>query len=288
MPLSSAVIKEKFIMSDKPNGKLNMKNKLLLLLVLLSCGPLLGAGSQRTMVLNSSGDDVSLSYDPHTRWAPNDTVCGFEENRKVFCGMITQISSQKLDVHMDQKEGSLSRGMWLTLRPLSRAVAAQTTEELVEQTNSETKTHDIALGMSAGINYFFPEAHLQLALGRAFSIGIEPVYVSYSDTQTNVSAYGGFLTAAYYITHFPFRGFYAEGGVGLYSITASQVGQVSTKTTQPAASLTLNWRGRASWELGLDIGVGVGIQYVVPAPGALTQAFSGVLPLFQVCLGFPF
>jgi hypothetical protein len=245
------------------------------------------AGRNLVVDVNPKTEEVSLTYDRNTRWAPNDSLCAFVQTRKLFCGLVIRATPAKIDVRIDQKETVVAKGTWVTLRLVARKVASETTTSVVDESNRDNKPFDVSLGLSAGFNYYFPMAQLQVALDREFSLGIEPLYVNYSEGSANVVAFGGFLTAAYYITHFPFRGFFLEGGLGLYDINASVSGN-SDVHVQGAFKATMNWRGRAAWELGLDIGVGVGFQYIIPVDRSFTSAFSGVLPLFQVVIGYPF
>jgi hypothetical protein len=48
------------------------------------------------------------------------------------------------------------------------------------------------------------------------------------------------------------------------------------------------WRGKALWGLGLDIGLGAGAQYVFTGARTVTSGFVGLLPLFTAYLGYSF
>jgi hypothetical protein len=258
-----------------------------LLALTLICGAVY-ADNNRVQVLSvdEHHKQVDVSYDPKMRWAPNDGLCIFDSNRSSICGTVTVATKDTLKIEINDGEVRFQRGAWVVLRKLSRPLASLNSSELLEQ-SEERKTHDVALGVATGFNYFFPTLQLQQALNKDFSIGIMPLYVNYSTDGSSVTAFGGFATASYYYTHFPFRGFYGQIGAGFYSINAT-VGSSSESHGQPAFLGTLNWRGRASWELGLDIGVSLGLQYVVPVARTLTNDFSGVLPLLMVSLGLPF
>ena len=56
---------------------------------------------------------------------------------------------------------------------------------------------------------------------------------------------------------------------------------------------TVGWRGKAHWALGIDIGVAAGFQYVAEdstfaSAVATANDFHGILPLFQLSLGYSF
>jgi hypothetical protein len=246
------------------------------------------ADNNRVQVLSVDEKNraVEVSYDPKMRWAPNDSLCIFNSNRSSLCGIVKVATQDSLTIGINDGEVNVQRGSWVVLRKLTRPLASLNSTELLEQ-SEERRTHDIALGIATGFNYFFPTLHFQQAINKDFSVGLMPLYVNYSSDGSSVSAWGGFATASYYYTHFPFRGFYGTVGAGFYSISAS-VGNSSESHTQGAFLGTMNWRGRASWELGLDIGVSLGLQYVLPVTRTLTNDFSGLLPLLMVSLGFPF
>lgn len=229
---------------------------------------------------------VTVTYDPKMRWAPRDSLCLFTQQKTTVCGTISTASQNELQIQAKDGEINFERGAWVTLRRLNRSNASLSSTELIEQ-QTDSKTHDIAIGIATGFNYFFPTLHLQQAVDKNISIGLMPLFVDYSVDTSNVTAWGAFATVSYYYTHFPFRGFYGTLGGGFYDIHAS-VGSSSESHTQGAAQATISWRGRASWELGLDIGVSAGVQYVFPVQRTLTTDFSGLLPLLMVSLGYPF
>jgi hypothetical protein len=242
----------------------------------------------RVQVLNvdPTTKEVSVTYDAKMRWAPRDSICFFTDKKTTVCGVVTLATEESLKVSVKDGDITFDRGAWVVLRRLNRTSASVSSSALIEQ-QTESKTHDISLGIATGGNYFFPMAHLQQALDKNFSIGLMPMFVDYSVDGASVTAWGAFATLNYYYTHFPFRGFYGSLGGGFYNIHAS-IGSSAETHTQGAAQATVSWRGRASWELGLDIGVSAGVQYVFPVQNTLTNNFSGLLPLVLVSLGYPF
>ena len=78
-----------------------------------------------------------------------------------------------------------------------------------------------------------------------------------------------------------------EGGVGLFHVDAKAATIQSNQTTF-GGKLSAGWRGRALWDLGLDIGVEAGLQYVSTNTQNLDISFSGVLPLISAYIGYSF
>jgi hypothetical protein len=242
------------------------------------------AGAARVLKVGNAQEYLITTLDGI--WHVNDTVCAFDASKEVACGIIAQKTSDKLGIKLTSVQGSLRQGQWLTLRKDSRMPASVSgnTSEAVLPTNPKNVL-DISLGLQAGFNYYYPALHVQWALNDALSIGLMPIYFSSNDTDSKVSGFGTFLTVNYYYTHFPFRGFFVQGGVGFYSLSVDYVGG-SEQMSPLATMLSLQWRGKAYWGMPLDIGVGVGGQYLFSTNAPVTIGFSGILPLFTAYLGF--
>jgi hypothetical protein len=219
-------------------------------------------------------------------WRVNDMVCAFDTSKEVACGIVAQKTSDKLGIKLTSVQGNLRAGQWVTLRKDSRTPASVEggTSEAVLPKNPNN-FFDVSLGLQAGFNYFYPVLHVQWALNDALSLGLMPVYFNCNLTDSSVSGFGGFVTLNYYYTHFPFRGFFVQGGVGFYSLSVNYVGG-SEQMSPLATELSLQWRGKAYWGMPLDIGVGVGGQYLFPTNAPVSIGFSGILPMFTAYLGF--
>jgi len=113
-------------------------------------------------------------------------------------------------------------------------------------------------GISAGFTFFYPMIHFQRALGSYVSLGLMPIYFKAAGSTTSVGAFGGYLTFNYYGNEY-FRGFWTQLGVGAYKFSASN-STLEERSTSIAAFGTIGWRGY--WDLGLNVGVGAGLQYV--------------------------
>ncbi len=113
-------------------------------------------------------------------------------------------------------------------------------------------------GISAGFTFFYPMVHLQKTIGSYVSLGLMPIYFKASGSTTSVGAFGGYLTFNYYGNEY-FRGFWTQVGIGAYKFSASN-STLEEKATSIAVFSTVGWRGY--WDLGLNVGVGAGLQYV--------------------------
>src|SRR5262249_45179098 len=143
----------------------------------------------------------------------------------------------------------------------------------------------------AGFSYYYPVINAQYALTKDISIGIEPMFASYGHndglTSSSISAVGAYVTGSYYYTHSCFRGLIFSGGLGLINISGS-AGPVTDKSTAIAMRGTVGWRGKALWDLGLDIGVEGGLQYIGYSSSTLNITFSGILPMVTAFVGYSF
>lgn len=113
-------------------------------------------------------------------------------------------------------------------------------------------------GISAGFAFFYPMVHLQKSIGSYVALGLMPVYFKSSGSNLSVGAIGGILTFNYYGNEY-FRGFWTQVGVGAYKFSASN-STLEERNTSIAVFSTVGWRGY--WDLGLNVGVGAGLQYV--------------------------
>lgn len=234
-----------------------------------------------------SDSKVIVEYEIDGRlWSEGDKICISSANGNDGCGLIAKIRKDKMLVQLDASAVDFTNGDSVTLRRTDRAPSS-----VVEGGVLVSKTHfvDLSLGIGAGLNYFYPTAHLQFSLGHQLSLGVQTQFASFSSSSTEVDSLGGFITASYYASHQNFRGLIFQAGAGLYK-TDLATSTVRESHQQFAAMGSVQWRGRANWDLDwdLEMGVGLGLQYVATATGNLRTKFSGVLPLFNVFFGKSF
>lgn len=144
---------------------------------------------------------------------------------------------------------------------------------------------NLSLGISAGFSFFFPMIHFQRRVSPYLSFGLMPLYFSTSGGSSKIGAVGGMVTFNYYGNEY-FRGFWGQLGVGAYRFNAT-----TATTEQSATSLsllgTVGWRGY--WDLGLNVGVGAGVQYVAnPGFSGVTLNSVDFQPVFVLDVGISF
>jgi len=255
-----------------------------LALCVLALGAI-SARAARVIKVGAGQEYIITSAEP--TWKVNDSVCLYDGKKELGCGIIAQKTPEKMGIKLTVVQGALRAGQTLSLRKDGRipaSTAATTTQDILP-TNPKNN-FDFAAGLNAGFNYFYPMVHAQMAITNDLSIGVMPMYFSSSDLNYKLSGVGGYLTVNYYYTHFPFRGLYFQGGIGLYSMDLEQ-STGTTKINPLAFTTSAQWRGKAYWGIPFDIGVGAGIQYLMKDNNAtVTIGFSGLLPLFTAYLGF--
>ncbi len=146
-------------------------------------------------------------------------------------------------------------------------------------------------GIHAGLSSFFPMLNLQKSIGSYVAIGLMPVFSQTSTTATSVTALGAMLTFNYYNNEY-FRGFWTQVGLGMYKYTADSVATLTTtalveSSTSLAVLATAGWRGY--WDLGLNVGVGAGLQYIQDANFSTIDIKSdGIQPVIVLDVGLNF
>lgn len=237
-------------------------------------------------VLYVGGESVTVTNNTGENFSTNDSVCLYQARHIVACGDIDRIDRKEMSIHTETTPSKVAIGERVYVRPNIRRPSSDSVNEVYEGVEPR-KNFDISAGVDVGPSYFFPTAHIQVALGNDVSLGIEPLLVDYYHDNTTVKAYGGFGTINYYYTHSAFRGLFFQAGGGFYSIQ-NEYASTTENLTTPAVKGTVQWRGRALWGLGLDIGVGAGAQYVFQGGQIVTNKFQGFLPLLTAFLGYSF
>lgn len=255
--------------------------------------PAAASAASRVLSVTSNQEQVTVSYDDiGRRWQLNDSLCLFQNKRELACGFVGRLTSTEIVVKISTRAYRILPGQGVELRRDVRYPSSMSSNEMaVARDNPKL---DVSLGLMAGFNYFYPTAQLQFALFRTMAIGIQPLYAKFSLVDGDVQAVGGFVNFSYYYTHYPFRGFFVNAGAGFYSITET-TSTMQAKLTPLALTATAQWRGKPHWGLGIDIGVGVGLQVVLAdskvatsTGGTIDNRFSGLLPVFNLYLGYSF
>jgi hypothetical protein len=190
-------------------------------------------------------------------------------------GAIAKLESSEADVEAgDEVRSSNGR------RPTALLSVTEKTDE------AKVFDFDVTAGVSFSYSFFYPMIHFQFALSPTITIGLEPLYFRASASSASLSAFGGLATVNYYGNEY-FRGLWISGGAGIFLFSANDGVDPSQSATSPVVMVTGGWRGY--WDLGLNIGVGAGVQYVsTPSFNNVDVKSAGFQPLLVVDVGFNF
>ncbi len=249
----------------------------LVLNVSLYAAEVLKVDANSTVWISSKNEKVQIQ----------DQLCVYQATGLLGCGDVIALTADRFALKLYETKSASRAGEIVTLRKTKRSLA--TTEKLSGkfEDGSSRSYVDIGLGFNAGLNYYYPSMHLQLAVARSFSLGLEPAYASYSQNGDSVTLLGGYVTATYYYTHFAFKGVNFQGGLGYFNVKATS-GTTSQEMSPMAAKLSVGWRGRALIGLPIDFGGALGGQYIFSQNAPLDTSFKGLLPLLNVFVAYCF
>lgn len=257
-------------------------------LILVAAVPAFGADivsvTNNEELVTLAGGDVTRG-----KFRLNETLCLFRNREELACGFVGRLADGEITVKITTRARRVSPGDQVVLRRETRYPSSVESTEAV--TVKKRPVLDASLGMDIGFDYFFPKLQLQLAVGKRWSLGVTGNYMKFTQAGFDVKGLGVFGTIAYYYTHFPFRGFFVQAAGGFYKFELTNT--VGTTEISPfAGQLTLEWRGKAHWALGVDLGIGLGVQYVqdlVSQTAATSKSdFRGILPLLRGFIAYSF
>lgn len=242
--------------------------------------------------VGSSQTIIAISQDNIRPWKVNDPICVMQEQQEIVCGNVMKISSQMAIVKLAQASDMVARGQKVRLGISSQPVAqnrkpaaTQLLQSVERDKETRTLYHNLSGGFSVGNGFYFPLLHFQRLFTPSLAFGIMPSYFSVSTGSGSLSALGGMATLNYYGHEF-FRGLWIQTGLGL-SFFSANTGTIEQQATVFNSLLTGGWRGY--WDLGFNIGVCGGFQYLKdPNFGGIKLSGAGVQPLVMVDVGFNF
>lgn len=241
--------------------------------------------SAQVLRVGSSQKIIAISHEEFRQFAVKDNVCVVQAGREVACGSVIKTSPKGAIVRLDTKSADVSRGDQVRLTPSARKPAMAIFDSVAADEQSKELYYNISGGISAGINFFFPMLNFQRGIGPSSALGLVPIYFKFSSNDTTVGAIGGYFTFNYYGADF-FRGLWVQAGPGLFMFS-SRTGELEESAASLAGMATVGWRGY--WDLGLNIGVGAGFQYVQePQITSVEVRSSNLQPLVILDLGFSF
>jgi hypothetical protein len=227
---------------------------------------------------------IAVTHSGNRQWKTDDRVCIYHGATRVVCGTILKTTPKGAIAKLETPSPDVLAGDEARFGGNRRPTALLTTHE----TGSEARVFraNISGGLSFSYNFFFPMLDAQFALGPSFAIGVMPLYFRASTADSQLGAFGGFVSLNYYGAEY-FRGLWGMMGAGAFFFNVDNGFDPPQSATSPAFILTGGWRGY--WDLGLNIGVAAGIQYVnKPTFTNVDIKSAGIQPLLIVDVGFNF
>lgn len=252
------------------------------------CGQILkiaGQGKYREVRLAHYGE-------VYYHWVVNDEVCILREQGKQekICGKVVRYDQVETVLRMPKDQVTFSEGETIKIMYSKNRKVASAPEiaNVVKETPREKDNKpkmNASVGLGTGFSYLFFDAQFKYALTPKFTVGVMPVLINDSGVNSSVKAFGGFLTADYYLREH-FYGFRVESGVGIYSVNAT-AGILSESYSPVAFYSTFGWRGKIH-QSGVSVGGGLGFQMVANSATTVIVDFHGFLPLLQLDVGYSF
>jgi len=235
--------------------------------------------------VGSSQKVIAVSHDDAREFKVKDHVCVFQGGKEVACGTVMKSSPKGAIVKLEAKSGDVVRGDIVRVAPVGRQPAMTLLDSVNSDVNTIDYSFNLAAGLGAGTSFFYPVVDFQWSLSLEFAMGIKPMFLSASGETTSVSAFGGFLTANYYGSDL-FRGMWIQAGVGYLHFATKSV-EIEESAGSLAFLTTFGWRGY--WDLGLNVGIGAGLQYLQqPNINTVDIRSANAQPLVVLDIGFNF
>lgn len=272
----------------------------------------IGAFAAEVVQIGNSNSVAAVSHDPFRRWEMGDSVCVYQGGRELSCGNIVKVTDSAGILRLQSPNSMVKKGLIVRLsksavaKPLPAETSFNTFEKrpnpntpytpqrkpsalLLQSVPKEKEAsnlyHNLSGGFSVGNGFYFPLIHFQRAVNPQIALGIMPSYFSVATGSGTLSALALTATANYYGHDF-FRGLWLQGGLGASFLSTTNAG-VEQQATSFMTILTVGWRGY--WDLGLNIGVCGGIQYLNdPNFNNVRLSGSGLQPLALIDVGINF
>jgi len=245
---------------------------------------LLSMPSYATHVLgmSSSRSEIAVAQDIARPWQLNERACVLPRNAQPTCGTIIRATPKGAILRLEIPSTTVTLGDQVSHRG-ERSPAG------ISESTYEKKyggTFNLSAGMAAGINYFFPLVHFQVALGPNFAIGLMPFYYRASAGTASLSALGGLMTLNAYFGPY-YSGFWITGGAGLSKLSFEDPTLPAESKQLLTGQFAVGYRAR--WVKSTSAGIAVGAKYLAdPQFAAIETKSSGVQPLIMLDFGFNF
>jgi len=249
----------------------------------------LSAPAAEILLVAQDGRNIAITHEDSRKWNVDETACVMRSGKQISCGKITKVSHKGAIVELDHAPEDLMVGETVQPRSNLRSPAAQITTERVY--GGESYLFDISGGLALNYNFFYPLLHVQIALSPNVALGIEPIFYKAASATTALSGLGGYATLNIYSQNY-FRGFWVQLAGGMLQLNAETTDATLTIPTDTAKTMigmvTLGWRGY--WDLGLNVGIGLGAQYIAQPEFQVLQVdqHTPIQPIMVMDVGFNF
>lgn len=261
----------------------------ILIAVLLIC-----AGARASEVLRVGKDmtNIAVTHDPTRQWMPKDRVCILQRAREVVCGVVVKSTAKGAIVRLDTANYDVMAGDKVMgkfqptpAEPPSSGGGTALLNSVGSSSESDAHLFNVAGGVNVGTSFFYPVLSFAMAVAPNWSIGLSGMFLTASSDPVYLTAFGGYATVNYYSQEY-FRGLWIQAGAGMTFFSVSD-GVTDESAASFTGLVTAGWRGY--WDLGLNIGVGAGLQYIsTPDLFLISPNAAGVRPMIVVDLGFNF
>lgn len=257
-----------------------------LLLAGLLCVTVQAAPANST-VLQVLADQVFVlaSMEKAGDWNMDDHVCVTREKEKIACGIVVQTTPRAAKVKLNVQSKVVKVGDSVVAEDNDRTPSSIDSTSSISVDPSGGPKYNILLGVKQNLNAAIPFVHIQIISNNHISLGvqIDKVAIKIPDTLNTVSAIGASFNANVY-GEGPFKGFWFQGGTGFHILPSTSTG-IATTSYAPSFVGLLGWRNK--WALGLNIGIGLGVQYFLLPAGITTEfTFSALQPILSMDIGF--
>lgn len=241
----------------------------------------MAAGPTNSTVIQVLADQVFAlaSMEKAGDWNPDDRVCIHREKEKVACGIIVQATAKAAKVKVNFQYKTIKIGDAVVTdedrAPSSLDPAVATSAVTVE---GPSPRFNVLMGVKQNMTTTIPFVHIQQVSNNHLSLGIQvdKATMKVGETTNVVNALGATFNANYY-GESPYKGFWFQGGTG-FAILGPESTGLSQTAYAPTLVGLLGWRNK--WALGMNIGIGMGVQYYL-LPAGMTSDFT-VSPLQAV------
>lgn len=249
-----------------------------------------GAFGSEVLRVGASQTIIAISHEKFRKWVMNDPVCIFLDEREIACGTVVKVTDAAGLVKLGTPSDLIARGQVARLSAKDtynpqRKPSAILMQSVPKDKESSAFYHNLSGGFSVGNGFYFPLLHFQRMISPQIALGIMPSYFSVSTGSGTLSAFATAVTANYYGHDF-FRGLWIQSGLGV-SFLSTSAAAGEQQATSFLTLLTVGWRGY--WDLGFNIGVCAGIQYLNdPNFNTVRLSGAGLQPLALIDVGFNF